>query len=180
MEPILYAAAAVLAITALVHWIARSINVPSPILLVVAGVVLALVPGLPRIALPPNLVLLVFLPPLIYYAAFGMSWQAFRDNLREIITPCCRLRRIYHDCRRGRGALAHWAAMGRRVRAWRHCFATRRRGAACDCAASRCSEPPHRNPRRRRSGQRCDRACAVQVRADCRVDGRLLSSSKRR
>ena len=84
MEPILYAAAAVLAITALVNWIARSIDVPSPIVLVVAGVILALVPGLPRIALPPNLVLLVFLPPLIYYAAFGMSWQAFRDNLREI------------------------------------------------------------------------------------------------
>ena len=52
--------------------------------LVVAGVILALVPGLPRIALPPNLVLLVFLPPLIYYAAFGMSWQAFCANLREI------------------------------------------------------------------------------------------------
>ena len=84
MEPILYAAAAVLAITALVNWIARSIDVPSPIVLVVAGVILALVPGLPTIALPPNLVLLVFLPPLIYYAAFGMSWQAFRDNLREI------------------------------------------------------------------------------------------------
>ena len=57
---------------------------PAPSCLVVAGVILALVPGLPRIALPPNLVLLVFLPPLIYYAAFGMSWQAFRDNLREI------------------------------------------------------------------------------------------------
>src|SRR5678815_914126 len=84
MEPILYAAAAVLAITALVNWIARSIDVPGPIVLVVAGVILALVPGLPRIALPPNLVLLVFLPPLIYYAAFGMSWQAFCDNLREI------------------------------------------------------------------------------------------------
>ena len=61
MEPILYAAAAVLAITALVNWIARSIDVPSPIVLVVAGVILALAPGLPRIALPPNLVLLVFL-----------------------------------------------------------------------------------------------------------------------
>ena len=84
MEPILYAAGAVLAITATVNWIARSIDVPSPIVLVVAGVVLALVPGLPQIALPPNLVLLVFLPPLIYYAAFGMSWQAFCDNLREI------------------------------------------------------------------------------------------------
>jgi monovalent cation/hydrogen antiporter len=84
VEPILYAAAAVLAITALVNWIARSIDVPSPVVLVVAGVILALVPGLPRIALPPTLVLLVFLPPLIYYAAFGMSWQAFRDNLSEI------------------------------------------------------------------------------------------------
>ena len=84
MEPILYAAAAVLTITALVNWIARSIEVPSPIVLVVAGVALALAPGLPRIVLPPNLVLLVLLPPLIYYAAFGMSWQAFRDNLREI------------------------------------------------------------------------------------------------
>lgn len=85
MEPILTAAAAVLAITALVNWIARRINLPSPIVLVVAGATLALAPGLPRIALPPDLVLLVFLPPLIYYAAFGMSWQAFRNNLRPIV-----------------------------------------------------------------------------------------------
>ena len=85
MEPILTAAAAVLAITALVNWIARRINLPSPIVLVVAGAILALAPGLPRIALPPDLVLLVFLPPLIYYAAFGMSWQAFRNNLRPIV-----------------------------------------------------------------------------------------------
>ncbi|MDQ3189271.1 MAG: Na+/H+ antiporter, partial [Pseudomonadota bacterium] len=85
MEPILNAAAAVLAITALVNWIAHRVNLPSPIVLVVAGAILALAPGLPRIALPPNLVLLVFLPPLIYYAAFGMSWQAFRENLRPIV-----------------------------------------------------------------------------------------------
>ena len=85
MEPILYAGAAVLAITALVNWIARRINVPSPIVLVIAGAVLAVLPGLPRIALPPDLVLLVFLAPLIYYAAFGMSWRAFCANLRPII-----------------------------------------------------------------------------------------------
>jgi monovalent cation/hydrogen antiporter len=47
--------------------------------------VLALLPGLPRIELPPDLVLLVFLPPLIYYAAFGMSWQAFCQHLRPIV-----------------------------------------------------------------------------------------------
>ena len=85
MEPVLYAAAVILAITAVVNLAARSINVPAPILLVVVGTAIALVPGLPRIALPPDLVLLVFLPPLIYYAAFGMSWQAFRDHLRPIV-----------------------------------------------------------------------------------------------
>jgi monovalent cation/hydrogen antiporter len=85
MEPVLYAAAAVLAITAVVNLIARRINLPSPIVLVVAGATLAVMPGLPRIALPPDLVLLVLLPPLIYYAAFAMSWQAFCQHLRPIL-----------------------------------------------------------------------------------------------
>ena len=85
MEPYLYVSAAVLAITAIVNFVARGINVPSPILLVVAGTLLAIIPGVPRIELPPDLVLLVMLPPLIYYAAFRMSWQAFCRNLRPIV-----------------------------------------------------------------------------------------------
>lgn len=85
MEPILYAAAAIVAVTALVNLIARKLEVPSPILLVVTGAVISVIPGAPHILLPPNLVLLVFLPPLIYYAAFGMSWQAFCRNLRPIV-----------------------------------------------------------------------------------------------
>lgn len=85
MEPILYAAAAVLAITASINAAARRLDLPSPVLLVIAGIVLAIIPGLPRIELPPNLVLLVFLPPIIYYAAFRMSWQAFCKNLRPIV-----------------------------------------------------------------------------------------------
>lgn len=85
MEPALYAAALVLAITAIVNLAARRIDLPAPILLVVVGSAIALTPGLPHIALPPDLVLLVFLPPLIYYAAFKMSWQSFRDNLRPIV-----------------------------------------------------------------------------------------------
>ena len=85
MEPILYAAAAVLAITASINAAARRLGLPSPVLLVIAGIVLAIIPGLPRIELPPNLVLLVFLPPIIYYAAFRMSWQAFCKNLRPIV-----------------------------------------------------------------------------------------------
>src|SRR5204863_5022768 len=54
------------------------------IVLVLAGVALALVPGLPRIELAPEFVLLVILPPLIYSAGVAMSWREFRFNLRPI------------------------------------------------------------------------------------------------
>src|SRR5436190_22194814 len=64
--------------------IARRLNTAPSIVLVVAGVALALIPGLPRIELAPELVLLVFLPPLIYSAGVSMSWREFRFNLRPI------------------------------------------------------------------------------------------------
>src|SRR5438309_3586371 len=64
--------------------IARRLDTPPSIVLVIAGLLLALVPGLPRIELAPELVLLIILPPLIYYAGFSMSWREFRFNLRPI------------------------------------------------------------------------------------------------
>ena len=64
--------------------IARRLNTAPSIVLVIAGVALALVPGLPRIELAPELVLLVILPPLIYSAGVAMSWREFRFNLRPI------------------------------------------------------------------------------------------------
>jgi CPA1 family monovalent cation:H+ antiporter len=73
---------AALAATAL---LARRINVAPAILLLLAGVGLAFVPGMPSLELPPELVLLVVLPPLIYSAAVAMSWREFRFNLRPII-----------------------------------------------------------------------------------------------
>ena len=73
---------AVLAGTALV---ARRVNTAPAILLLLAGVVLAFVPGMPALELPPQLVLLVVLPPLIYSASVAMSWREFRHNLRPII-----------------------------------------------------------------------------------------------
>jgi Na+/H+ antiporter len=73
---------AVLAGTAL---LARRINVAPAILLLLAGVTLAFVPGIPSLELPPELVLLVVLPPLIYSASVAMSWREFRYNLRPII-----------------------------------------------------------------------------------------------
>jgi monovalent cation/hydrogen antiporter len=73
---------AVLAGTAL---LARRIDVAPAILLLLAGIMLAFVPGMPTVELPPELVLLVFLPPLIYSASVAMSWREFRSNLRPII-----------------------------------------------------------------------------------------------
>jgi len=73
---------AVLAGTAL---LARRIHVAPAILLLLAGVALAFVPGMPSLELPPELVLLLVLPPLIYSASVAMSWREFRYNLRPII-----------------------------------------------------------------------------------------------
>jgi monovalent cation/hydrogen antiporter len=81
----LYTAAALLGVVAAVDWIADRVHVPVPILLVIAGIALALTPGLPGIELNADLVMLVLLPPLIYFAAFTMSWQAFRANLQPIL-----------------------------------------------------------------------------------------------
>jgi CPA1 family monovalent cation:H+ antiporter len=63
---------------------ARAVNVPYPIVMVVGGVVLGLVPGLPDVQLDPDLVLLVFLPPLLYAGAFFSNLRELRDNLRAI------------------------------------------------------------------------------------------------
>src|SRR3954471_2957430 len=73
---------AVLAGTAL---LARRVNVAPAILLLLAGIVLAFVPGMPAVELPPEVVLLVVLAPLIYSASVAMSWREFKFNLRPIV-----------------------------------------------------------------------------------------------
>jgi len=73
-----------LAVLVVVAVAARRLNIAPSILLVVAGIGLALAPGLPRIELAPELVLLGILPPLIYSAGVAMSWREFRFNLRPI------------------------------------------------------------------------------------------------
>src|SRR6187399_1575584 len=73
-----------LAVLAGVALAARRFNVAPAILLMLAGVGLAFVPGMPAVELPPELVLLV-LPPLIYSASVAMSWREFRKNLRPIV-----------------------------------------------------------------------------------------------
>jgi Na+/H+ antiporter len=64
--------------------VARRLEVPPSILLVITGVALALIPGLPTLQLAPDLVLVLVLPPVIYSSAVAMSWREFRFNLRPI------------------------------------------------------------------------------------------------
>ena len=73
-----------LAVLVVVAVLARRLRTAPSILLVVAGVALAILPGLPRIVLAPELVLYGILPPLIYSAGVAMSWREFRFNLRSI------------------------------------------------------------------------------------------------
>ena len=63
---------------------ARAANIPYPIVLVVGGLVLGFVPGMPDVQLDPELVLVLFLPPLLYSAAFFANLNELRANARPI------------------------------------------------------------------------------------------------
>ena len=65
--------------------LARKLQVPYPIVLVIAGGLLGFVPGIPRIALNPDVIFFVILPPLLYSAAWVTSWREFSYNLVSIL-----------------------------------------------------------------------------------------------
>jgi monovalent cation/hydrogen antiporter len=73
-----------LVVISVVAFVAKRLNVPPAILLVVTGIGLALTPGLPTLQLAPDLVLVLVLPPIIYWSAVKMSWREFQFNLRPI------------------------------------------------------------------------------------------------
>ena len=72
-----------LAVAALVT-LARVVGVPYPIFLVIGGLAIGAVPGMPHVELEPDLVLLIFLPPLLYSAAFFASLRDLRRNVAAI------------------------------------------------------------------------------------------------
>jgi monovalent cation/hydrogen antiporter len=84
MIPTIQILVLLLVVVAAVALVAARLKIPPAILLVLTGVVLALVPGLPTVELAPELVLLLVLPPVIYASAVAMSWREFRFNLRPI------------------------------------------------------------------------------------------------
>lgn len=65
--------------------LAGRLGVPYPILLVVGGAALGFVPQLPQISIDPETVFLIFIPPLVYSAAFFTSWRDFVANKRPIL-----------------------------------------------------------------------------------------------
>ena len=62
----------------------RRLRMPYPIALVIGGLCISLVPGLPLVRIKPDLVFLLFLPPLLYAAGWFTSWHDFKANLRPI------------------------------------------------------------------------------------------------
>jgi CPA1 family monovalent cation:H+ antiporter len=64
--------------------IAERVRFPFPILLVISGLVIGCIPGLPEVRLRPETVLFVILPPLLFSAAWNFPWEDFRANLIPI------------------------------------------------------------------------------------------------
>jgi Na+/H+ antiporter len=83
--PVLPIGFGLLAVTAFAALGAMRTHIPVSIFLVLVGLAIGFIPGMPRIALRPDLVLSLFLPPLLYRAGVQMSWRGFRDNLRPIL-----------------------------------------------------------------------------------------------
>src|SRR5437763_16958397 len=73
-----------LAAVAALMALAPTLRIPYPILLVVGGLALGFVPGVPKLVLPPDLVLVGVLPPLLYSAGFFTSLRDLRANVRPI------------------------------------------------------------------------------------------------
>ena len=66
-------------------YLAKKLQTPYPIVLVIGGLLLSFIPGIPRISLNPDLVFLAVLPPLLYHAAWLTSWREFSYHLVSIV-----------------------------------------------------------------------------------------------
>ncbi len=82
--------------------LARLLSVPYPIVLVIGGAAFGFIPGMPEVKLDPNVVLVVFLPPLLYGAAFFANLGDIRANLRGAHAQLRRARAGHDGRRRGR------------------------------------------------------------------------------
>lgn len=66
--------------------IADKIKLPYPILLIIAGIAIGFIPEIPKVEINPEIIFLIFLPPLLYDAAFNISFSQFKTNINTIST----------------------------------------------------------------------------------------------
>ena len=66
--------------------IAQKIRVPYPIILILGGAAVSFIPGIDNIYFNPNLILMIFLPAILYYSAFGISFREFQLNWKNIFS----------------------------------------------------------------------------------------------
>ncbi|HTJ64942.1 MAG TPA: Na+/H+ antiporter [Alphaproteobacteria bacterium] len=76
---------ALVAVTAATALAARRLNVPDSIMLVMVGLAAGFIPDMPRVAIKPDLVLTLLLPPLLYSSGVGMSWRGFKAHIWPIM-----------------------------------------------------------------------------------------------
>ena len=69
-----------LGIVSVLAVVAERVKFPFPILLVMAGLLIGLLPRLPEVRLDPEIVFLIFLPPLLFSAAWNFPWEDLRSN----------------------------------------------------------------------------------------------------
>ncbi|MEO7961876.1 MAG: cation:proton antiporter, partial [Ginsengibacter sp.] len=65
--------------------ISNKFKLPFPIVSVLCGLIISVIPGLPAVSLQPEIVFLIFLPPLLYEAAWKTNWHNFKSNKRPIL-----------------------------------------------------------------------------------------------
>ncbi len=71
-------------VVSMLSMLSQKLRVSYPIFLVVAGLLISLIPGIPAVSLQPEVVFIIFLPPLLYSAAWNTSWNDFWANRRPI------------------------------------------------------------------------------------------------
>lgn len=74
----------IMALMIITSALADRIKIPGPVLLILTGIAIGFIPSLPEIALAPEIVMLIFLPPLLYDAAFNISFTDFKTNINTI------------------------------------------------------------------------------------------------
>ncbi|HVY75725.1 MAG TPA: Na+/H+ antiporter [Puia sp.] len=76
----------IMAVMISVSGLADKLKLTAPVLLLIAGMGIGFVPSMPAIELNPDIIMLLFLPPLLYDAAFNISFKDFRTNINTIGT----------------------------------------------------------------------------------------------